>query len=501
MELDIDLIIYYIRLFVTNMCVYYCFEKISNIGSDKRIKNNCILGLLNLILVFAYIVVKSKFNSFISFVAMGIIYSISISILTNVKLGHSLIITMLTYAMLAIFHTLSVIIQFVPYKILETFYNFENMFVSLIIITAIELTLLYLFFKIKRFRNGFSFINNKFNNDITDIIVINLSAIVIIMYCLFEVYPKVIRKNLLLTFVLLAIIMFFTIKKMITMYYKQKLLTDTLEENKAELLEKQNEIERLTAEKENISKIAHEFDKRQKALELLVTSNMNMENIDKENVSPKVLEMIETLTKEYSERTINVKQLPKLDECGILEIDNMFKYMQSECYKDNINFKLKIMGNIHSLVNNIIPKNKLETLIGDHLKDAINAVNLTNNENKEILAILGIKNKKYELSIYDTGVDFEIETFLKLGLERVTTGADRGGSGIGFMTTFETLDETKASLIITEYPVDDNRQYTKCVTIKFDGKHQYKICSYRAKEIKEYSKDGRIKIEEYKEYI
>ena len=123
---------------------------------------------------------------------------------------------------------------------------------------------------------------------------------------------------------------------------------------------------------------------------------------------------------------------------------------------------------------------------------------MANNENKEILTILGIKNKKYELSIFDTGVDFEIETLLKLGLERVTTGADRGGSGIGFMTTFETLDKTKASLIITEYPIDNNRHYTKCVTIRFDGKNEYRICSYRAEDIKQCSKDGRIKIENIK---
>ena len=57
----------------------------------------------------------------------------------------------------------------------------------------------------------------------------------------------------------------------------------------------------------------------------------------------------------------------------------------------------------------------------------------------------------------DTGVDFEIDTLVKLGLEAVTTNEDRGGTGTGFMTTFETMKETKASLIITEYPLSTEK--------------------------------------------
>lgn len=54
------------------------------------------------------------------------------------------------------------------------------------------------------------------------------------------------------------------------------------------------------------------------------------------------------------------------------------------------------------------------------------------------------------MCIYDSGIEFELETLKKLGLERITTHKKTGGSGIGFMTTFETLKECKASLIIEE---------------------------------------------------
>ena len=64
-----------------------------------------------------------------------------------------------------------------------------------------------------------------------------------------------------------------------------------------------------------------------------------------------------------------------------------------------------------------------------------------------------------------------------------------GGTGIGFMTTFETLKECKASLIIEEY---NKQEYTKAVIIKFDDKNEYRIHSYRVEEIKNKTQNNRI---------
>ena len=189
-----------------------------------------------------------------------------------------------------------------------------------------------------------------------------------------------------------------------------------------------------------------------------------------------------------------VKSLPALQLTDIPEVDDMLAYMQTECEKNEIQFKLNINGNIHFLTNNLIPKNKLEILLGDHIRDAIIAINSSNNFNKEIFAILGIKDECYELCIYDTGIEFEIDTLLKLGLAPATTHKDTGGSGIGFITTFETLKECKASLIIEEkHPINDT-DYTKAVKVRFDGRNEYKICSYRAEEIMKKCKDNRITV-------
>ncbi|MCI9087360.1 MAG: hypothetical protein HFJ32_02225 [Clostridia bacterium] len=337
----------------------------------------------------------------------------------------------------------------------------------------------------------------KLNNELANIVIINISTIIILLYCLIGTYYDEMTTSLLISFIIITIIMIITIQRTLTMYYKQKLLKETMKDYERELVEKNKEIERLKSEKFNISKITHEFYNRQKALEMSVKDNLsNMETAEELGA----IGRIQDLTKEYSQKLEAMKSLPTLPLTEISEIDDMFKYMQTECNKNKIEFKLKIMGDMFYLVNHIIPKNKLATMIGDHIRDAIIAINSSKTTDREIFAILGMKDKKYELCIYDTGIEFEIDTLLKLGLEQVTTHKDTGGSGIGFLTTFETLNETKASLIIKELSGSEGNHYTKSVIIRFDNKHQYKIYSYRTKEMKEKNQDRKIIIEDITSY-
>ncbi len=495
MEQQTDIIIYFIKMFIMNLLVYYCFMKITN-SNNKRVKIISLVIVTDVILVGICTYLEFFIDSLISLLIMFIFYGVCLGLIKKMKLCYSLIITLISYAICTICLIFSAILTYIPYRLFYEIFSIENNYLNTLMVLTVQTILVCGFFRIKRFKKGFNFINDKLNSDITDIIIINVSTIVILIYCLLGTMYDEITRNLLVTFVIISVIMIATIRKTLTMYYKQKLQKETLKYYEEELAEKNNEIQNLKNEKFNISKITHEFYNRQKALELLVKQNITPNNnISEISASKNVLNIIKSLTEEYSEEFNTIKELPKLETTGIPEIDSMFKYMQNECNKNNIEFKLKIIGNIHPLINNIIPKNKLETLIGDHIRDAINAVNAINTENKEILVILGIKNKKYELAIHDTGIDFTIETLLKLGKEAVTTNSNNGGSGIGFLTTFETLKQTKASLIITEQNPNKERYYSKSIIIRFDGKNQYKIRSYRAFEIKKHRNKENIIIE------
>ncbi len=494
MELQTDIIIYFIKSFVINIYVYYSFNRIANIKSNNmrtRIANLVCTVILTILCTY----IEFYINSFLSIIIICLLYGSILGFITTKPIGYSVVTTILSYAICEICLVSSTIITFPLYKLIGINNNYLNLFIILVVL----LILLYAFFKIKRFKNGFNFLCKKLSNDFADIIVIYIGIAVILIACLlgtiFEGIEEI-RRNLLATIIILGIIMIAIIQKTLTMYYKQKLLEKTLQETQKELNEKEEEVKNLNDEKFNVSKITHEFYNRQKAMELLVKQNINTNNnITQELTNKNILKIIKSLTEEYSEEFNTIKGLPKLDTTGIYEIDNMFRYMQSECEKNNIEFKLKIMGNIYPLINNIISQKRLETLIGDHLRDAINAINSVDTGKREILTILGIKNNIYEFCIYDTGVNFEIETLIKLGIEPVTTYANRGGSGIGFITTFETLKQTKASLIITELLPHTENYYTKSVTIRFDGRNEYKIYSYRAEQISKCSSNREILIE------
>ena len=375
-------------------------------------------------------------------------------------------------------------------------FSITNTTINFIITFIIETLIIIGFFRIKRFKKGFSFVNDVESTEVASTIMFNISTAVILVYYLLGNYYGDLTVQLIICFLIFGIAMIIMIKKTLRIYYKQKLLTRNIEDYKSEIALKDAQIKSLSDEKYKISKLNHEFYNRQKSLihKVEEITSMNTEIADELDFS----KQINDLTKEYTDKAQEIKTLDKLPTTGIVEIDDMFKYMQSECNSKKIQFNLKINGNIYHMINNKIPQSRLVTLIGDHLRDAIIAIDFSNNTFKSILAVLGENNGAYEFCVFDTGIEFKIDTLLNLGLKPATTHKDSGGTGIGFMTTFETMKETKASLIIDEMREMSNTDYTKSVTIRFDGKNEYRIKSYRSDEIKKKMKDNRIIIENKK---
>lgn len=470
-----------IKNFSINIFSYIIFFKIVNDESINKTKKIIIL-ITSIILTIIYIGVREYINS-IFWVIFSYFYQLIIlKNLVENKSYSIFIANLIANAIEYVIFTISSIIEFIPKNIFNITHASNIDFLLIILINGLILKTIL---NLKRIKKGFAFLKNKITNDFWEVIIINISSSVILAYTLFKDSNGENLKQTLPTFLILSISMITMIQKTLTLYYKQKQMIKTLKEYEDDIKTKDEQIQKLSEEKFKISKLNHEFYNRQKALELKVEELVSNANLNMETAGEiSVVEKINKLSKEYSNKLETIKNLDKLPTTEIEEIDDMFKYMQSECKKNNIDFKLQINGNIHHMVNNIIPQDKLVTLIGDHLRDAIIAITSSENTYKSIVAILGIKDGCYEFCVNDTGREFEIETLLKLGLEPVTTYENAGGSGLGFMTTFETLKETKASLIIEEkHKITDN-DYTKAVIIRFDKKNEYKIISYRVDEIK-----------------
>ena len=256
---------------------------------------------------------------------------------------------------------------------------------------------------------------------------------------------------------------------------------------KKEIQEKDKEIDKLEKENLSFSKTSHSIAHKQKSLEhkldQLIMKNETAEEID-------IKDRINNLKKEIN-KNIEVE----LTKTNITQIDDMLNYMQAECIKNKIDFVIKVSGNIHHMTNKFVEKETLEILIADLIKNAIIAINYSKNINKSILVKLGIIDGIYSIYVYDSGIEFEINTLINLGKKPSTTHADSGGTGMGFMNTFDTLNKHNASIEINEIGKESKDNYTKYIAIKFDNKHEFKINSYRKEEIEKLNNNKSIILE------
>ena len=417
-------------------------------------------------------------NSMISILFLVIFISCVFSNKLNKNIGYSLLITTISLCLNYIIYLISIIISFSIYKIL----NITNEYITMALILLTFTILFEVLNNIKKFRKGISFLKNGKNNEYLGMLILNISYVIFLAILIINSIDRI---AFFIYIIIFSIIMFITIQKSLQLYYKQKLQEREVEEIKEELKNKDKEIEELEKENLKLNKKNHSIAHKQKSLEYeLEQMVLNNQIVDGNHVKDK----IENLSKEMQNETVCIE----LTKTNIDEIDNMLKYMQSECEKNKIDFQLQVNGNIHHMVNKHIEKEDLEILIADMIKNAIIAINHSENTNKSILVRLGLIDGAYSLYVYDSGIEFEIDTLINLGIKPSTTHAKDGGTGMGLMNTFDTLKKYKASLIIDEYgkPVNDN--FTKVIKIVFDNKNAYKIVSYRKKDIQEKDVNKRV---------
>lgn len=488
MELEsMPVIIDIIKIYFISICTYYMELKLTNNNIDIKYKR--LIFILMNVCMFSIAIISKTIKEMVGFSygMLSMVFLISYIFFKTTKrtYSYSLVVTLISLSINYILFGVSIFIGFVVYALIGT----KNVTVNIIIIVLMYLLMIKYFIRIKRFKKGINFLKDKLQDEYLNLIVLNISIMILFLIIILSNYTEKITGQFGVGLIIFSIIMFITIKKSLEMYYKQKLLIQDLEETKKELEDEKHENKELEKEILEYSKKSHSIAHKQKALEYKLNELMLKSEVASE------IGLQDELSK-ISKEIQKDETVVELTKTGILEIDDMLKYMQSECTKNKIDFQLKVSGNIHYMVNNYVDKENLEILIADHIKNAIIAIQNSSNANKSILVRLGIIDGYYSLYIYDSGIEFEIETLKNLGKKPSTTHKDTGGTGMRFMNTFETLNKFKASIIIKEYnkPVKDN--FTKLITIKFDNKNEYKIYSYRAQEIRKEVKNHELEIED-----
>jgi signal transduction histidine kinase len=292
-----------------------------------------------------------------------------------------------------------------------------------------------------------------------------LSGIVLIIYSVFREKGLTNRVTglLIVGITLCGVGLFYWIKRESITTYNNKIQAL----NAAKLRE---ETEQLREIHNYFEKLVHDDNKKLPAYQEVI------ENLILKSDNPEIKKKAEEILGEFiGERNVrfleasheleNEKDLPST---GMGLVDGIFTHYYKICRSKGIEFDLITDGDMCG-IRKFIPQSKLESIIANLLDNAIIACEYSPNMHKNIVAHFVLKKDFYEFAVRDNGIAFERETLELLGEQRVTTHADSGGSGIGFMTIFEIARSCKASVVITS-TVD-----YKTVAVRFDGKDEYRV--------------------------
>lgn len=487
-----DIVNNFIKIIFINYIIYCVYNKIIN-NKNNNTYMNIVEIILSILISIIYLASTQSINLLIVLVLILLINIIIIHKITKQDINHVAIIYIIAFAIGYVTYLIALLIAGVLLKLFIPSIDYKTP-ISLITIPIIQILIIKITFKTRRLKNGLNFLNNINENIKLKKYIILFTSIALLIYVFLQTHNSITINNyIFIGIILLAISLIFWIQHEITEHYKKHMKDRTIEMQKKEIDEQQKIMEEVKQENYHLASVIHKYNHRINAIEKALSKSIQTnENTEFANELAPLLEETKNISQNFTNETTIIQELPKTNIFGI---DNMLSYMADEARKHNIHFDLKINDNINYLIENIISQDKFETLLGDHIKDAIIAINTSENQNKSIIVIIGKINNCYELSIYDTGVEFEIDTLLKLGEAPITTHKNEGGTGIGFMTTFATMKDTKSSLIIEEYN-QKTTNYTKSITIKFDGKSEYRIYSYRAEQINAKNKNNRIIVKE-----
>lgn len=465
------------------MCMYMSFSnmKILNLKIKKQIN---ILLVVYVILSIMHIYISEKMNININTTVYTLVsVSMAYALVYKLKITYSIVVSSISMAINQIFLCISSIIMYMILGMLKVYGEYENF----IAINILQIGFLIAFWRIKRIRNGITFLKKWKDDEYMNLLLLNISSAILFIAVILSNYQEGITSKFGVMLIIFAIVMFITIWKSLQLYYKQQMLEKVLEQTQKDLADKTEEVKKLEAENLSFSEISHSIAHRQDSLKhKLEKLSKNTEFADEISINAQ----IDNITKDLRKKT-----KIELEKTGIEIVDDMLDCMQAKCVENDIEFQLQINGNIYHMINNYIPKEDLEILLAYHIKDAIIAINHCENINKSILVKIGKIDGIYGVYFYDSGIEFEFNTLLNLGKIPITTHKSEGGTGMGFMNTFKTLSKTKGSLEIEEIGKPSKSNFTKVLKFKFNNKNEYKIISYKGKELKEKDEENKLIIE------
>ena len=465
-----------LAFFFVALYIYYRF-----LYPDKRLSRAIILKSIacGILSAFVYALLFDTSQSLAS-VAWYLMPSLFIVLAAKrdrfVKAG----IGFVSVSIMHIFKVLSVYTVILLYSAFFSFSDYERMS-TVVFIVCFALTFLTAiwFLHIKSLCRGISFFFRRENLGLGLV----LSSLVFFTANI-EADGK---EHRMVFYLIVAIVMltsglgfYFWIRSSITAHYRERMKLRNEEHYRQLLTEKEQELEKLRQSNEYLAKVVHRDNHLVQSLGAAVDAYFQSgDRAFRDDLLREVKAFAEERGELLPKEQIASRILPST---GNLMIDGAINGLYAKAVSRGIDCSLSVSAAADEVIGKYLSRTELQTLLCDHIKNAVIAVEAKGEENGKIYVSLSEKNGCYEIGIFASGIPFEIATLDRLGKEPATTHADSGGSGIGFMTTFRVLEKARASLMITEF--ENPTPFSKSVVFRFDGASAFIISSCRGEELK-----------------
>ena len=339
-----------------------------------------------------------------------------------------------------------------------------------------------LLFNSKRFSGKISFAN--FSNLLNWNIVISIAVLTILTFEQFSLlWHSVIRYVRVVIIAICLCTLAIWWRSQITKTYREKLRLLELKTLRTAKVENEAYITKLEAENKRLGTIIHKDNRIVNAMADSVcdylSSSANSNTTDLQAKGQSLSDEINSI-KTYRQELLcqgsqSGSSIPQTNQTGV---DAIISFMVKEAASYGITMKFHFDGEFFNAKHFTATEMDFVHLLSDLLENAIIAARHANG--KAIELSLQILKGTPAISVSDSGIPFEIETFMKLGACEASTHTDEGGTGIGLMDIWTFKKKYHASLVIEEL---DNSTYSKRLSILFDNRNKYLIISNRFQQI------------------
>lgn len=337
-------------------------------------------------------------------------------------------------------------------------------------------------FKLKRFSGRISMLS--FNSMINWNTILNVIVLTIFTFeQIAALGHSVIRYIRVSTFAFCLCLAIIWWRTQITKTYREKLRLLEMKTLRAAKVENEAYISRLEAENKRLGTIIHKDNRIVNAMAdsvcdyLSTASGSDLETLHSKGLSlSDEINSIKTYRQELlCEGSLVQTSIPQTNLAGV---DAIIAFMLKEASTHGITLQFHFDKEVFSSKHFTASEMDLVHLLSDLLQNAIIATRHAGGKTIE-LSLQSLKGTP-AISVSDSGIPFEIDTYMKLGVSEASTHLEEGGTGIGLIDIWSFKKKYHASLVIEEL---DDSIYTKRLSLLFDGKNKYLIVSNRYQHI------------------